>query len=192
MSDFRLDRLDITVSIIRSNRRTLSIELANAELLVARAPTYMSQDEVLHFVVSNADWISKQRNKQIYREQYQIHVEPLPSEELDHMKEVASIVLPARVEDLSATVGVSCRRITVRKMRTRWGSYSPEGGMSLNTLLVACPPEVVDYVIIHELCHHRHMNHSAEFWHEVALYCPTYKEQLAWLKTEGNKLIERI
>ncbi|MCC5788553.1 MAG: M48 family metallopeptidase [Opitutales bacterium] len=94
--------------------------------------------------------------------------------------------IPVRVQKLSEEKGISCKRIAVRDQRSRWGSCSCSGTISLNWRLCLVPPEVQDYVIYHELAHRRHMNHSAKFWEEVSRYCPEYGMFDAFLREKGN------
>ena len=84
--------------------------------------------------------------------------------------------------------GGSYSRITVRDQKTRWGSCSSTGTLSLNYRLMFAPPRVLDYVVIHELCHLTHMNHSREFWNLVASVMPEYKIHRNWLKEHGQEL----
>jgi predicted metal-dependent hydrolase len=76
----------------------------------------------------------------------------------------------------------------VRNQRSRWGSCSPRGTISLNWRLIQAPPNVRDYIILHELCHLRQMNHSDRFWREVASVCPDYQRAELWLKRNGDLL----
>lgn len=85
-----------------------------------------------------------------------------------------SALLP-RVEYYSEKMGLYPSRVTFRKAKTRWGSCSNRNSISLNTALCALPQELSDYVIIHELAHIKHKNHSKEFWNLVSKYCPNYK-----------------
>lgn len=101
----------------------------------------------------------------------------------------ASSELPLRVIELAAKHNFPVKRVTVRDQRTRWGSCSARHTISLNWRLVQTPPYVVDYIILHELAHTRHMNHSDQFWAEVARVCPNYDEAEAWLKTFGRRLL---
>ena len=96
--------------------------------------------------------------------------------------------LPARVQSLAAGQGLSVSRITVRNQRTRWGSCSRRGTLSLNWRLIQAPSFVSDYVILHELMHLRQMNHSARFWREVGGACPDYRNAERWLKDHSNLL----
>jgi len=99
-----------------------------------------------------------------------------------HLRRVAERELPLRTRELALLHGVVVRRITVRAQKTRWGSCSARGTISLNWRLIQTPPFVVDYLIIHELMHRREMNHSARYWKLVAAACPDYHRAERWLK----------
>jgi len=99
-----------------------------------------------------------------------------------HLRRLAERVLPPRTLELARLHGVTVSRVTVRAQKTRWGSCSARGTLSLNWRLIQAPPHVQDYLIIHELMHRRQMNHSARFWNLVADACPTWREAEAWLK----------
>ncbi len=106
-----------------------------------------------------------------------------------HFARRARIELPARTWELAATGGVDVRRVVVRNQRSRWGSCSASGTISLNWRLVQTPDSVRDYVIHHELVHLRHeMNHSDRFWARVADACPWWREAERWLKHNGGLL----
>jgi hypothetical protein len=82
----------------------------------------------------------------------------------------------------------SFNRIKYRKYRSRWGSCSPRSELNFNTLLSMCPPEVIEYIVVHELCHTRHRNHSGKFYDEIGKYLPDYKKPRKWLR-ENKGLI---
>lgn len=105
-----------------------------------------------------------------------------------HLRRLARIELPARTWELSAVTGVEVREVVVRNQRTRWGSCSSNGTVSLNWRLVQAPPFVADYIVFHELMHLREMNHSARFWAHVAAVCPRWEEAERWLKHHGGAL----
>lgn len=84
--------------------------------------------------------------------------------------------------------GGSYSSITVRDQKTRWGSCSSRGTLSFNYRLIFAPPAVLDYVVVHELCHLTHMNHSKEFWNLVGSVMPDYKKHRKWLKEHGREL----
>lgn len=78
--------------------------------------------------------------------------------------------------------------VTIRDQKTRWGSCSSRGTLSFNYRLIFAPPQVLDYVVVHELCHLTHMNHSKEFWNMVGSVMPDYQTQRKWLKEHGSEL----
>jgi hypothetical protein len=92
-------------------------------------------------------------------------------------------------DDEAAELGVSFLRIEVRDQRTRWGSCSPRGTLSFNWRLVLAPFAVLDYVVVHELCHLREPNHSARFWRLVESRRPAWRDQRAWLREHGPELL---
>jgi predicted metal-dependent hydrolase len=79
-------------------------------------------------------------------------------------------------------------RITIKDLKSRWGSCSQLRNLNFNFRLVLAPPAIVDYVIVHELCHLKELNHSKLFWLEVERFCPEYKQHRQWLKTNGQSL----
>ena len=104
----------------------------------------------------------------------------------------ASVVIPKRVEYFAEKIPVTYGRITIRNQKTRWGSCSGKGNLNFNCLLMLAPPEVLDYVVVHELCHRKEMNHSERFWREVENILPDYRERKKWLKENGGRLIARM
>jgi predicted metal-dependent hydrolase len=103
-------------------------------------------------------------------------------------KRMAAMLLPGRVESLAKKHGFKPAKIRITSARTRWGSCSTSGTISLAWRLVMAPPEVIDYVIIHELAHLNVKNHSKAFWQAVAALLPDYKKHVAWLKKNGQNL----
>lgn len=105
-----------------------------------------------------------------------------------HFLRRAKVELPARTWELAAVTGVEVKEVSVRNQRTRWGSCSSTGVISLNWRLVQTPDFVRDYIIYHELMHLREMNHSARFWAQVADVCPGWQDAELWLKRNGSLL----
>ncbi len=83
-------------------------------------------------------------------------------------------------------MGVTYGRISIRAAKTRWGSCSGEGNLNFHWKLILMPPEILDYVVVHELAHRKQMNHSPLFWAEVEKVLPDYKARRAWLKENGR------
>lgn len=96
-------------------------------------------------------------------------------------KAKAKARLKVLVQEVSMQMGLQPTGLSFRSQRTRWGSCSPEGKISLNWKLIVAPPEVMRYVVVHELAHLKHPNHSKDFWSLVARYCPDYKTHRRWL-----------
>ena len=105
-----------------------------------------------------------------------------------HLARLAERELPQRTRELALCFGVTIGRVTVRNQRTRWGSCSVRGTISLNWRLIQTPPAVRDYIILHELMHTREMNHSPRFWAHVQLVCPEWRAAEQWLRKHGTLL----
>ncbi len=114
------------------------------------------------------------------------------SDEIHSLADKALEFIPKRVKYYTKIMGVSYGRITIRNQVSRWGSCSAKGNLNFNCLLMLCPAEVLDYVVVHELCHPKEMNHSKKFWNEVSQFYPGYEQHKKWLKEHGNELIERL
>ena len=96
--------------------------------------------------------------------------------------------LEDRAAYYAGLMGVTYNRITVRAAKTRWGSCSARGNLNFHWKLILMPPEVLDYVVVHELAHRREMNHSSRFWTEVERIMPDYKRRRKWLKENGGQV----
>ena len=105
-----------------------------------------------------------------------------------YLRQQAAQELPARVMELATRHGVNVTRVTVRNQKSRWGSCSRRGTISLNWRLIQTPVFVRDYIILHELAHRRQMNHSDKFWQEVARLCPDYLQAKRWVKQNAGML----
>lgn len=106
-----------------------------------------------------------------------------------HLRDTAGEELSRRAVELARERGIVVARVTVRNQRSRWGSCSPRGAIALNWRLIQMPPDVSDYVILHELAHRRHGNHSTRFWREVERLCPFWRAAERWLRKHGKDLL---
>ena len=183
-----------SIQIIRSSRRTLSLQVKHDGKIIVRAPKNVSLAEIEAFIRKNSAWLQKHLD-QVEKERKAAAAEPvhtLSMEEIRALADEAMKIIPDRTARLASVAGVRYGRITIRNQKTRWGSCSSKGNLNFNCLLMLAPPEVLDYVIVHELCHRKEMNHSPRFWAEVAKIDPDYKKHEKWLKTEGTKLMRRM
>ena len=178
----------IPYTLVRSSRKTISILIKPDGEVEVRCPKRCSKREVEQFLLSKEDWIRKHLEAFAQRPK----CPTLSETERKALAEQAAEIFPEKVRHYSQRIGVSCGRITIRSQRTRWGSCSAGGNLSFNCLLMLCPEPVQDYVVIHELCHRKEMNHSAAFWAEVEKCCPDYRIHRKWLKDNGASLIARL
>ena len=183
------------MKIIRSRRKSIALEIDRNLQVLVRAPYQMPIEEIRRFVAEKESWIEKHlQEMQMRKQEYErtAGTEKLSMEEIRQLAEEALKVIPVRVAYYAPLVGVTYGRITIRNQRSRWGSCSGKGNLNFNCLLMKVPPEVLDYVVVHELCHRKEMNHSAGFWAEVERVLPDYKKQRRWLKEHGNSIIESM
>ncbi len=103
-------------------------------------------------------------------------------------REAARNIIRERVEHYHPLTGGNYNSITIRDQKSRWGSCSSRGTLSFNYRLIFAPPDVLDYVVVHELCHLTHMNHSKDFWRMVESIMPDYRVHKKWLKEHGGEL----
>ena len=120
------------------------------------------------------------------------NVDKLSMEEIRTLAEQALKVIPERAKYYAKKLGVTYGRITIRNQRSRWGSCSQRKNLNFNCLLMLVPPEVLDSVIVHELCHLKEMNHSEKFYAEVLSVFPDYWKHQKWLKENGMAIMARI
>lgn len=179
------------VTVIRSNRKTVAIQVNSDRSVTVRAPRSASEKDIEEILKKKEAWISKHIEK-IKKTKERLEAEStekLTREKVIALAEEALKVIPERVEYFAKVIGVTYGKITVRNQKTRWGSCSSKGNLNFNCLLMLAPPEVLDYVVVHELCHRKQMNHSKAFWLEVEKVLPDYKEVRKWLKEEGSQMI---
>lgn len=173
--------------IIRSRRKSLSIEITPYGEVIVRAPSRMAKRDIEQFLERKADWITAHLT-QIERSSEP----PLSADEFNSLIRQAKEAIPPRVFHYAQILGVGFGRITIRTQHSRWGSCSSAGNLTFNCLLMLAPEAVLDYVIVHELCHRKEMNHSPRFWAEVENVLPDYRVQKAWLKEHGTALLGRL
>ena len=183
---------DYPVEVVRSDRKTVALQLLPDLTLRLKAPRRITEAELLDILEQKRPWIEKHLRAAEERQAAAGSVEKLSYAELQALAEEALRVIPERVRHFAPLVGVSYGRITIRNQRSRWGSCSSKGNLNFNCLLMLAPPEVVDSVVVHELCHRKEMNHSPRFYAEVYRVFPEYDRWNRWLKENGNALMARM
>ncbi len=147
-------------------------------------PQRMSVSAIDAVLESHREWIARERARQVPR----LGLEAGAVSEMEARRAARELVTMVAEEEAEA-LGVSFSRIEVRGQRTRWGSCSARGTLSFNWRLVLAPFEVLDYVVVHELCHLREPNHSPRFWRLVAERRPGWRAQRDWLRAHGAELL---
>ena len=155
-------------------------------------PYGIPNSQVLAFVEKNRDWIEKHLAELRSREEQGKTVSRLTMDEIRDLAAQARQYIPERVRYYASVMGVDYGRITIRNQRSRWGSCSQKGNLNFNCLLMLAPPEVIDRVVVHELCHRREMIHSSRFYELVYKAMPDYDRWNRWLKENGGALMQRM
>lgn len=184
---------EFEVQVIRSGRKTAAICVTEKGQVQARVPYGMSDGEVRKMIHEKQQWI--RQHLEICRRRAENRLEPenrLSREEIEALADLALKVLPEKTAFYAKQMGVTYGRITIRNQKTRWGSCSTKGNLNFNCLLMLAPEEVQEYVVVHELCHRKEMNHSKAFWAEVEQVLPDYKVWKAWLGDHGAGLMARM
>ena len=170
---------NIKLTILRSRRKTISCTIKDGAIEV-RAPYRMSEAQIKEFLTKHRAWIEKtlQKDRKLKEE-----LETLPAlsyNDICELAEKAKEVIPERVRYYAGKIGVT------------YGSCTAKGNLNFNCLLMLTPSEVLDSIVVHELCHRKHMNHSAEFYAEVLRVYPDYRKWEKWLKENGKRLIAQM
>ena len=176
------------IEVIRSKRKTLAIEIRPDMRVVVRAPEKIPQNEIIKFVEEKQNWIKKHLVQMYFKaeENKKQKKEPaLTNADVEKLCQKALSVIPDKVKYYAEIMGVTYGRITIRNQKTRWGSCSSKGNLNFNYRLHYLPQELMDYVVVHELSHRIHMNHSRDFWALVGQYDKDYKQHQTELRNIG-------
>ncbi len=174
-------------TLIRSQRKTISIRIMPDTTLEVRAPSRVPRREIDRILKEKESWIQQKLAKLPETSQ----VQRLTQKELRDLAEEAAVYFQEQTAYYAPIIGVNYGRITIRCQKSRWGSCSSRGNLNYNCLLMLCPPEVREYIVVHELCHRLELNHSSAFWEKIGIIKPDYKNQERWLKQHGQAVMAR-
>lgn len=181
--------------LVRSARRTLGMEIGKKGLIV-RAPMAASEADIRAFIDKHRSWVEKhmsEREKRAHeRSENGAAANTLSEAELRALAAEAKRIIPERVRFYAPLIGVDYGKVTIRNQRSKWGSCSSKGNLNFNCLLMLTPSEVIDSVVVHELCHLKQMNHSPRFYAEVKRVFPEYDRWNNWLKENGPAIMQRM
>ena len=181
--------LRIPVEVLYSSRKTFGLEVTADLKVRARVPKRASDRQIKEFAEERKVWIVEKYLLQLERAKKK-QDRPAADYEKDPKleklyREKAREQIEKRAAHFAALMGVDYGRIAIRGQKRRWGSCSGAGNLNFNWKLALMPPEILDYVVVHELAHRKEMNHSPRFWAEVEKILPDYKERRKWLKENG-------
>ena len=190
----------ISYRVIRSTRKTCAIVLDENASVSVRLPLRGTDADAVRFLREKQYWIAEKRAKLLKRKEErltrQAGLTPLTENQRialeKRYREAAKPYFSQRAAYYAGAYRHIIRHgysaISVRDQKTRWGSCSGHGTLSFNWRLMLAPPDILDYVVVHELCHLEHLNHSRDFWACVEAILPDYRERRKWLKEHGHEL----
>lgn len=184
--------LDFEYKIVKSNRKSTSIEITQKGEVIIHASNFTPDFYIQNFIKAKSQWIKKKLSHVNSQNQLAKEKGLLKKEEITELKKIAKSVIGSRVEYFSKITGISYSKITIRCQKGRWGSCSSKGNLNFNCLLAMMPPKIIDSVVVHELVHRHHMNHSKAFYDEVLSIMPDYFIYDKWLKENGLKFLNRL
>lgn len=175
---FTYKGLEYTYELIRSERRTLAVQVKEDGRVIVRAPKRAASKEIEAFVLSHRDWIVRH----VETNRSRPVGEAFSPREKERMREQARDILTAKADYYARIMGVQYHRIFIKEQKTVWGSCSSKGNLNFNWKLILTGPDQLEYVVVHELAHLKEMNHSPAFWKEVEKILPDYRERRKRLK----------
>ena len=169
----------VSYGLIRARRKTMALKVSGDGTVTVRIPYGVRPEEADRFVEAHVDWIRKRiaecRERAAARPAY-------TDREREAGKRLAKELLLKKCRYFAERMGVSYGTVTVREQKTRWGSCSAKGNLNFNWKLALMPEEILDYLVVHELAHIRHHDHSPAFYDQVARVLPDYKARQRLLK----------
>lgn len=204
----------MNVEIIRSNRKTLSLMVKSDQKVLIRAPYRTKEEEILRFLAKHETWIERRvaelgqisldlsdgAKLKLFGNEYRIergltalgnNILYLPVH--DRMKKLVALlkqyskqVMTSLTEHVSHTTGLCYSQLKISSARSRWGSCNKTGGLSYSFRIAFLPLDLIEYIVVHELCHTKHFNHSVRFWKEVEWIIPDYRNKRKTLKKYGT------
>ncbi len=188
LSDGRVVR----VGIVRSARRRTICIRVNTDGIWVCGPRTMRTEVASRFVKDNEKWVSGKLSEVAAEKEEAETLPEFNAADINELAKRAQEFIAGRVKYYMPLVGVRPNRVTIRCQRKRWGSCSSKGNLNFNCMLMLTPPEVIDSVVVHELCHLKEMNHSKAFYNHVLRVFPDYYSCRDWLKKHGGAILSRI
>jgi len=183
-------KLEAKITIKKSSRRTISLTINDDGSLLVRAPYFATTKQINEFILSKQKWIqnsiTKIRERTHQAKRFEELIDP---NRINEYREKARSLLTERTDYYSEKYDLPYLRIRINSAKTRWGSCNHKNGLNFNWKILFAPPEVLDYLVVHELAHTIHKNHQKEFWNKVEFMHPSYKSSRKWLKDNQYLLL---
>ncbi len=168
-----MEDFNIQFKRVRRSKHLRLTVAADGRVLVTR-PFWLSEKKAKAFVTEKKDWILQQIDK-LKQQKPRLLSQGSRSDYLNNKEKARQLVL-SRLNYFNQFYKFNYKRVSIRDQKTRWGSCSHKLGLNFNYRLVYLEPELVDYLVVHELCHLREMNHSPRFWLLIERTLPNYRE----------------
>jgi predicted metal-dependent hydrolase len=201
--NINLEMRELEYNLVYSKRKTLGICIKAPGIIIVRAPMHLPKEQIEKSLKNKSKWILQKlellskidiaSEVKLYEEKFMITT-PVKDEEIikESMqlwyKQKAREIVIEKIEYYSKYFQLMPNSIKIKAQKTRWGSCTYKNDLALNYKLIMAPPDVLDYVVVHEMCHMEHKNHSKNFWNRVSSIMIDYKEKRNWLKEHGGKL----
>lgn len=176
-----------TIPIIRERRRTYGLKITNDGQVVIKAPLKIAERILREFAAKHTDWIEKQLAA---REKFVTN--KFTAGEIENLFRQSAADIPQRVAIWAEKLAVTYSKIAIRNMVHNYGSCTTKGKLTFNCLLMLCPSEVIDCIVVHELCHRLQMNHSKKFYREILRVMPDYYSRRDWLRKHGDYYLHKL
>jgi hypothetical protein len=187
-TELNIEDISLSIVLTRTKGASLRIQVTKNHELLVKAPANMSEKKIEHFIKQKTYWIYRQAKRYEACEQEfaeQEHIRSLP---LDKRKQLAYELMKEKTDKYCDIIGVTYDRLRITTATSYWGCCNKtRGTISYVWQMLLLPEDIVDYLVIHELCHMIEPNHSKAFWSNVEKYMPGYKTRRAWLKENGWK-----
>lgn len=179
MNNIRYGNSVISYTVVKTKRRKTSEIIVNEKGIEIRTPLTKKDSEIKQLVDDKKQWIFKKK----------LEFSDKRRKKITKTKSVSELYVHNRTKKLASKIGVTPSKVVIKKLRDRWGSSTKDGVINLNSALLEAPLKVIDYVIIHELCHLKIKEHSHRYWNLVHKYMPRYNYGKQWLEIHGMKIL---
>lgn len=184
--------MKVPYTVIRSDRRTLAIEIKQGPEVIVRAPRRMRMKDIEQFIEMKKRWIIEKYTAALVDKSAEDKMKIPEYMTQEWLRTEGAARFQKKITEWAQRMQIDYGRVSIRDQKTRWGSCSSKGNLNFNWRLLMMPEEIMDYVIVHELAHRREMNHSQRFWRIVETYIPDYQNRLQWLKENGSRYLEAV